>query len=262
MSLDHPSVSIIVPAYREAANLSTLVERIFAAVRGAGIEAELIIVDDDSQDGTQETVERLSAEYPVRLIVRRNARGLSGAVLAGFASARGERWVVMDADLQHPPETIPAMLQHLADDRCEFVLASRYVSGGGLARDWSASRRWGSRMATWLARPLVSVSDPMSGFFALRRRVWERAGSLDPFGYKIALELMVKSGCGRPAEVPFQFATRHAGESKAGAAEMIRYLRLLGRLYWLRHPGWIVAFAVLAGLLGLALFGWAFRKPA
>ncbi len=226
--------SIIVPTYHEAPNIEPLVTRLFAATAQAGIEVELIIVDDNSQDGTEEIVERLRKQYPVRLVVRRGERGLSGAVLAGFREARCDKFVVLDADLQHPPEMVPQVLARLDQGDCDFVIGTRYAGAGSVAGDWPVVRRLGSAVATLLARPLARLSDPMSGFFALHRRTWEQAAPLDPIGYKIALELFVKGRCRRPAEVPITFATRTAGESKASFAEGRRYLRHLARLYRFR----------------------------
>lgn len=250
-----PPVSIIAPAYREAPNLESLITRVFAATRAAGIEAELIIVDDDSQDGTEAVVERLCAGFPVRLVVRRGERGLSSAVLRGFTEAKHDRFLVMDADLQHPPELIPQVLERLEADDGEIVIATRYRTGSGMDREWSWLRRLNSRVATWLARPLVAVSDPMSGFFALRREVWCRADRLNPVGYKIALELLVKGGCRRPAEVPFQFAARASGQSKLNLREQLRYLRHLGRLYRYRFA-WPCAFAGLSAMLAVGALVW------
>lgn len=230
------AVSIIVPTFREAANIKPLVERVFAATRGAGIEAELILVDDDSQDGTEAVVGSLRSQYLVRLIVRRAARGLSSAVLAGFEEAEFDRFVVLDADLQHPPEMIPALLSRLDESGCDFAVATRYGGEGFIDPTWPFPRRWASRLATLLARPLAPLSDPMSGFFALHRRTWERAAKLDPIGYKIALELYVKAGCRRPGEVPIRFAARQAGASKLSSAVAWRCLLHLGRLYWFRFP--------------------------
>jgi dolichol-phosphate mannosyltransferase len=243
-------VSIIVPAFREAPNIKPLVERVFTALAGADRQAELIIVDDDSQDGTEAVVESLRAEYPVRLIVRRNERGLSSAVLAGFAEARYDRFVVLDADLQHPPEAIPAMLERLEAGGCDFVIATRYRGEGTVAGDWPWRRRLGSRVATMLARPLGPLSDPMSGFFALQRQTWEGAEKLDPVGYKIALELYVKGRCSRPSEVPIHFAARAAGASKLGMREQAHYLLHLFRLYRFRFPllADMVLFGVLVGI--------------
>jgi dolichol-phosphate mannosyltransferase len=261
MSTKALGASVIVPTYREAPNIEPLVQRIFAAVAGFAGETELIIVDDDSRDGTEKIVESLRSEYPVRLIVRHEDRGLSSAVIAGFAEAKYDRLVVLDADLQHPPEMIPALLERLDRGDCDFVIGSRYVQGGGIGSDWPFLRRLASRTATLLARPLAPLSDPMSGFFALDRRTWEKAARIDPIGYKIALELYVKGGCRRPAEVPIEFAARHAGQSKLSLGEQVRYLRHLGRLYRFRFP-WLAGLLVLVlVILVAAVVLWVSRGP-
>ena len=252
MNLHQPTVSIIVPTYKESANLRPLIERIFAATEPRGINAELIIVDDDSRDGTVEIVQQLEGQHPVRLIVRTQERGLSSAVLAGFAESRGDLLVVLDADLQHPPEAIPDLLERLDQNNCDFVLATRYAGGGAIDQEWPWSRKLASRLASLLARPLTPLSDPMSGYFALPKTTWERAERLSPIGYKIALELFVKARCQKPAEVPITFETRQAGSSKASAVEFVRYLRHLARLYHFRFP-WLIPVAVLllAGVLAI-----------
>ncbi len=229
-----PDVSIVVPAYCEAPNLRSLTERVFAATRAANLEAELIIVDDNSADGSIEIVEALAAAFAIRIIVRTNERGLSSAVLRGFQEARGPILVVMDADLSHPPEAIPDLVSPIREGRADFVLGSRYVCGGQIDQDWSFFRHLNSRIATWLARPLTAVRDPMSGFFCLPRASLEKAAPLNPIGYKIALELIVKTRSCRCLEVPISFADRAAGTSKLTAREQIRYLRHLIRLYWFR----------------------------
>ncbi len=214
MSVTTPTASIIVPTFREAANLDTLIKRCFQATQSAAIEAELIIVDDDSNDGTEAVIEKIVESYPVKLVVRKSKRGLATAVLTGFRHAAGEKFVVLDADLQHPPEMIPALLQALDDNNCDFALGSRYAQGGGIEDSWPWYRRLTSRVATMLANPLAPLADPMSGFFAITRKIWEDAAHLNPLGYKIALELYVKGGCSKPVEIPIRFATRRAGRSK------------------------------------------------
>lgn len=216
----------------------------------------MILVDDNSQDGTEAIVEELRSKHPVRLIVRRSQRGLSSAVLAGFREAKYDRFVVLDADLQHPPEMIPALLDRLDEDDCDFVIGTRYSGEGAIAGDWPILRRLASRLATLLARPLMPVSDPLAGFFALRREAWERATSCEPIGYKIGLELYVKGRCIHPGEVPIRFAARAAGESKLSIAVQLRYLRHLGRLYRFRFPvlAWCAGTGVLAGVSLLVLW--------
>jgi len=260
MQQSSPAVSIVVPTYREAENLPTLIERVFAAVGEAGFEAEMIIVDDNSDDGTEAVVANWRERVPVRLVVRREARGLSGAVLRGFEEARYDTLLVMDADLQHPPNAVPRLVQRLHEGDCDFVIGSRYTTGGEIVGEWSWFRRLNSWVATVVARPLVSLTDPMSGFFALHRRTWQQAATLDPIGYKIALELYIKGGCTRPAEVPITFGTRQAGESKLSFREQLLYLRHLARLYRFRYPvacGLALFVAVVVvGAAVLALIRW------
>ncbi len=250
--------SIIVPTYREVANIRPLTERVFAALRCSHREGELILVDDNSGDGTEQAVDALKSEYAVRLIVRTSERGLSSAVLEGFQAAKHDLLVVMDADLQHPPETIPAMLERLESNDCDFVVGTRYAAGASLAREWSWHRRIISRMGTLLAAPLAPLSDPMSGFFALRRATWKQAERLNPVGYKIGLELYVKSRCRRPAEVPIVFAERAAGESKYGVREMVRFIRHLLRLYRFRFPAgaWCILIALTLAIVLTAVLTW------
>lgn len=265
MSEATPAVSIVVPTYREADNLPTLIERVFAAMNDVNLQAEMIIVDDNSQDDTEKIVAELGERLPVRLVIRRNERGLSSAVLRGFDEARYDTLVVMDADLQHPPESIPALVDALHASDCDFVFGSRYVQGGRIVGDWTWFRRLNSWTATLFARPLAKLTDPMSGFFALHRRTWERSARLDPIGYKIGLELFIKGGCSNPKEVAITFGTRQAGESKLSLKEQVKYLQHLGRLYRFRYPAvcGLIAFvvvvalgAIVLGLLRWARFGW------
>lgn len=254
------AVSIVVPTFREADNLPTLIERVFAATDGAGLAAEMIVVDDNSQDGTDKVVDAWRERVPVRLVVRHEERGLSGAVLRGFEESKYDTLLVMDADLQHPPESVPDLVRQLYENDCDFVIGSRYTEGGRIVGDWSWFRRLNSWTATAIARPLVTLTDPMSGFFAIHRRTWERAARLDPIGYKIALELYIKGGCTRPAEVPITFGTRHAGESKLSLKEQLHYLRHLGRLYRFKYPVAsglaIFLFVAIVGAAILAFFRW------
>ncbi len=236
MSEPAPVASIIVPTFREAENLESLIERCFLATQNANIQAELIIVDDNSDDGTDDVIEKFVDRYPVKLIIRKGKRGLATAVLAGFEHARGDKFVVLDADLQHPPEMIPALLQALDNEECDFALGSRYAQGGGIEESWPLYRRLTSRVATLLANPLAPLADPMSGFFAITRETWKNAAHLNPHGYKIALEIYVKARCTRPIEVPIYFATRRAGESKLTMSQKIQYACSLLGLFKFRFP--------------------------
>ena len=228
--VDAGAVSIVVPTLREAANLRPLAQRIAEALAETGIEWELLLLDDDSDDGSAEVAAELSRRLPVRMMVRRGALpDLSRAVLEGIALSRFDRIVVMDADLSHPPERIPDLLEAL-DAGCDLVVGSRYVVGASVAGDWGVWRRINSRVATLLAAPLVTCTDPLAGFFAVHRRVLPDPATLRPIGYKIALELMVR-GRLRVREVPIAFADRGRGASKLNWRQQVNYLRHVGRLY-------------------------------
>ena len=255
MSGPLPPVSVIVPAYREVGNLESLADRVFTALREGGVNGEMVIVDDDSRDGTEDLARRLGERFAVRLVIREGVRGLSSAVMTGFEHARHEVFVVLDADLQHPPELIPELLALLAREGCDFVIGTRYGLGARIDENWPVHRCWMSRLATAIARPLAPLSDPMSGYFALRRETWLRGTDLDPVGYKIALELYVKCGCRRPAEIPICFAPRHAGESKMSAKVQLQYLRHLWSLYCFRFP-FLAAGGMVVALGAGAAFGW------
>jgi dolichol-phosphate mannosyltransferase len=250
-------VSIIVPALNEALNLPALFSRIDAAM--AGRSYEIILVDDDSQDETRETCRILVDKLPIRLIVRtRPVGGLSGAVLHGMAVARGEFLVVMDADLQHPPETIPQLVAAIESGDSDFAIGSRYVDGGSTKQGWGFFRKLNSRAATALSRPISGgVRDPMSGFFALRASAYRRADRLTPLGYKIALELMCKCRVERVCEVPIEFGNRIEGESKLSIKQQFSFARHLARLYSFAYPKTMLAAKLLiGGAVGFAFGLW------
>ena len=229
-----PSVSLIVPTYREAENLPSLIHRIEQVRTSWHMPLELLIVDDDSADGTERAIGDLGLDW-VRLVVRKGARGLSSAVLEGLRLARNDIAVVMDADLSHPPEAIPDLVRSVIDG-ADFTIGSRYVAGGSTDVQWGFFRWLNSRAATWIARPLTSVKDPMSGFFATRRDMLNRAEYLDPVGYKIGLELLVRCNCKDIREVPIHFANRRAGQSKLSLVERLRYLQHVRRLLFYKYP--------------------------
>ena len=243
----HPPVCVIAPTYREAANIPPLVERVDAALSAHGIEWELLLIDDESDDGSEAIVEGLSQRLPVRMEVRRGLRrDLSLAVLHGIRHSRFDRLVVMDADLSHPPESIVDLLGALDGD-CDMVVGSRYAPGGAVDRGWSRWRLLNSRLATLLALPLVCCADPMSGFFAIDRRTLPDLQTLQPIGYKIGLELMVRGGL-RVRETPIRFMDRDRGASKMNWQRRLDFLRHLVRLYLYRFGG-------RARLLSFALVG-------
>ena len=245
-------VSVIVPTYEEAANFPELVERI-GALREQFASLELIIVDDNSGDGTPEAIDRLAEDW-VRLIVRTSERGLSSAVLRGLSEACGDVLIVMDADLSHPPEVIGDMVAALQGG-ADFVVGSRYVPGGSTEDGWGVLRWVNSKVATWMARPFTTVRDPMSGFIAMHRHTWATAVDLDPVGYKIGLELVVKCRCSHVVEVPIHFSTRLRGESKLSLSVQLQYLLHIVRLMRWKFPGWssFLPFAAV-GASGMAVY--------
>jgi len=226
-----PEVSIVVPTYREAENIRTLATRIAAAMSPTGRPYETILVDDDSRDGTDQLVADLLREgLPLRLIVRVGERGLSSAVIRGFREAQGHILVCMDADLSHPPEALPRLIAALDDPSVDFVIGSRHVEGGSTDENWGLLRHLYSGAAALMARPFTRAKDPMAGYFALPRRVFQRADALNPIGYKIGLELMVKCDCAHVREIPIHFADRKFGRSKLNLKEQLRYVNHLCRL--------------------------------
>jgi dolichol-phosphate mannosyltransferase len=230
MYVPQQSVSIVVPTFNEHANIRPLAARIFTSLSPA--DCELLIVDDDSPDGTAAECAAAAAEHgwPLRCIVRRGERGLATAVICGLREARGELIVSLDADLSHPPEAIPALLEALRDPAVNMAIGSRFVPGGRVDLHWPLHRRLNSLAGRLLARPLTPVRDMMSGFFAVRRSDLHLE-SLNPTGYKIALELIVRHRWKNVVEVPITFADRAAGKTKLSVAEQLRYLRHLWRLY-------------------------------
>jgi dolichol-phosphate mannosyltransferase len=249
----HPAlVSVIVPTYQEAENIPHLVARIGAVRESSGLPIEVTFMDDESGDGSAKVVDSLELSW-VKLITRTSDRGLSYAVMDGLKQSRGDVVVVMDADLSHPPEAIPQMLEKLSEG-AEMAVGSRFADGGSTADDWGLFRWLNSRVATILAFPLTRISDPMSGFFAMRRATFEAAENLNPVGYKILLELMVKCRCQLIVEVPIHFDNRRYGESKLSFKEQMRYFRHLRRLYTFKYGTWShLAQFLVVGASGVAI---------
>jgi dolichol-phosphate mannosyltransferase len=228
--MDSVLLSVIIPTYNEREAVPALVERVRRAL--GTVPYELVFVDD-STDGTDALIAALAREDPrIRLLHRTGQRGLAAAVVEGIGAARGEVLCVLDADLQHPPERIPDLLDAMEQTGADLVVGSRYLPGGSYqGLDWF--RRLMSRVATRLAQLLLRrarvVSDPMSGFFAFRRSVVEGV-ELRPVGYKILLELLVRGHFHKVAEVPYVFEARAAGRSKLTLRQNLEYLRHLLRL--------------------------------
>ncbi len=230
-----PELTIIVPAYREAENLPELIERVFAAAARADVKTEMVVVDDDSRDGTERVCAELAKQYSVRLITRKHERGLATAVLRGIRESTTEFLVVMKADLSHRPEDIPTLVQHLRQG-ADFVIGSRYIQGGNTNPRWGAFRRLNANVARLLARGLTSVNDPLSGYFAFPRRILIGIPQLVPVGYTIGLEILTKADCRTVVEIPITFCDPQRGKSKFTVRQQLLYLRHLRRLYRFRYP--------------------------
>lgn len=222
------TVTIVVPTYNERDNLSVLAQRVFAVLDPG--PTELLIVDDDSPDGTAAVAADLARRHPVLCVVRKGERGLATAVVRGLREAGGARIAVMDADLSHPPEKLPELIAALDDPAVDAAVGSRFVPGAAVDLHWPLHRRLNSLVARWLARPLTPVRDAMAGFFCVRR-AGLRLDALRPVGYKILLELIVRHHWRNVREIPITFSDRLAGKTKLSAAEQLRYLRHLVRLY-------------------------------
>jgi dolichol-phosphate mannosyltransferase len=219
-------ISLIIPTYNEKDNIAPLLERVAKAL--SGCDYEVLVVDDNSRDGTIEAAQALASRYPVKVLVRQNERGLATAVVHGLKSAAGDVIGVMDADQQHPPEVIPALIKAIRDG-ADMAIASRYIEGGGCP-NWGLSRKIISRVALVISHLLLPstrvVKDPLSGFFMFRRQ-GVAPEKLKPVGYKISLEVMLTGNFQRVVEVPYIFEDRSAGKSKLNPGQQLDYLRHL-----------------------------------
>ena len=233
-----PRLSIIVPTFNERANVAVLLERLAKTL--AGVAWEVIYVDDNSPDGTAQVLREIAQKDPkVRCLRRVGRRGLAGACIEGMLASSAPVLAVMDADLQHDEGLLPAMLAEI-DAGAELVVGSRYVGGGAAAAGFSKSRQGISSFATVLAQRAlgVTITDPMSGFFMVRREVVEAAAPrLSEQGFKILLDLIASTpGKLRTVELPFTFRERHSGESKLDSLVAVEFAGLvLAKLFgdWL-----------------------------
>jgi dolichol-phosphate mannosyltransferase len=252
------TISIIIPAYKEKENIGPLVERIHNSL--SKYNYEIVIIDDNSADGSEELVTDLARRYPVKIIVRKNKRGLASAVADGIASVDSEFVIVMDADLQHPPEVLPDIVKALENH--DFVMGSRYIPGGSPG-EWKLSRKIVSRVATLMALPIApKVKDRMSGFFGFKRSVVDTT-SLSPTGWKIGLEILVRSKFKAATEVPYTFMPRARGESKLSRRIMGEYIKQLIELYSFKYQ--ILNFMVVGGIgyiVNMGLYSLLILLPA
>ncbi|MDQ3837345.1 MAG: glycosyltransferase family 2 protein [Thermoproteota archaeon] len=229
-------LSIVVPTYNESQNIVRMLDSI-AETLTPYTQAEVIVVDDNSPDGTAEIAKshakKISRKERLRIeIIQRDGKmGLSSAIVEGLQTATGDLLVVMDSDFSHPPNEIPSIIRALQDSNCDIVVASRYVKGGSII-GWPFRRRLMSKGATKIAQYGlgIGIKDPVSGFFAFRREIIKGI-KFDAIGYKMLLEILVKTKGARVKEIPYTFTNRRMGTSKLDTHVMFDYIRSVMRLY-------------------------------
>ena len=229
--------TIVIPTYNEAGGIERLLRALGDLFKVNNLDGEVIVVDDNSPDGTGDIVEKLSAELPVRCLHRSGKLGLSSGVIAGWKIARPQSQALgaMDADFSHDIAILPKMIDALASERYGLAVGSRYVPGGGIT-NWPRRRIITSRVACMLGRPLTNVKDLTSGYFLVKREALDGV-ELDPIGFKIGLEVIAKGHYGKAIEIPYVFTDRVAGESKLNQKEIFNYVKQLRKLYSARLFG-------------------------
>lgn len=225
-------LSLIIPTYNEKENINKLLFRLEEEFSKNKIIGEIIVVDDNSPDGTGQVLEELRKKYQnLKVIHREGKLGLSSAVIEGFKIAEGDVLGVMDADLSHPIDKINEMYQQIIKKDADLVIGSRYVKGGEI-KGWNLYRKLLSKGATLLARVFTNVKDPMSGFFLIKRDAIINK-EINSKGFKILLELLIKVDFKNIIEIPITFINRTTGKSKAGFKEIIYYLKnLIGYFFY------------------------------
>jgi len=225
--------ALVIPTLCEAENIAGLLVHVRSVLDPLHIPYEILVVDDDSPDATEDIVSAIEREDSrVRLLVRKGERGLSGAILYGWQHTDATILGVMDADLQHPPELLPQLISAVQNGN-DLVIGSRYTPGGDLGK-WNPFRKFLSAAAVWVTWPLqkghIRAKDPMSGFFFVRRRCLPQA-DFQKSGFKLLLEILVRGRIQSVQEVPFAFGLRYRGASKANSKVAWDYAMLLLRLY-------------------------------
>lgn len=223
-----PDLSIIIPTFNEQENVQSTIQKISHIIRNSNVPFEIIIVDDNSTDKTQEMViDLIARRYPVVLIARTKDPGLSQSVMAGIERAMGSVVVVTDADLSHSVEIIPDMYKEIKNNNTDIVIGSRYMPGGGI-KYWPFKRRVISFGATFLSKNLFpQTTDPVSGFFAIKKDLALNTPNLRPKGYKILLEFLGKCRWHTLKEIPYTFQNRKLGNSKLKTTTIIDFIKQL-----------------------------------
>ncbi|MDF2423322.1 MAG: glycosyltransferase family 2 protein [Nitrosopumilus sp.] len=238
---NNTQVSIIIPTYNESQNIIQILKSIKENLPKNFI-TQAIVVDDNSPDGTGRIVDdylknfKKVADYTIEVIHRKAKDGLGSAILKGIQQAKGDMIVVMDSDFSHPPQIIPKLIESIKKYQCDIVIASRYIKGGKI-QGWSAKRKLMSKFATLIAKKGLGIDtkDPMSGFFAFKRNIIKEL-NIDAIGYKILLEILVKTKGVRIKEIPYTFQNRKLGNSKLGIKTILDYYRSVWKLYRYGKP--------------------------
>ena len=222
--------ALIIPTYKERENLEWLLPAVCEIFKTYALDGEILVVDDNSPDGSESFLKKFSQNHPVRFLIRRDKRGLSSAVLDGFKATDAEILGVMDADGSHPQTAIPAMLKALSDPHTLMVVGSRFVAGGG-CQGWPWRRYFISWVARQLARPLFRTKDLTSGFFFFKRSAISDLATMEVLGFKIGLAILAKIPNKKVQEVPIVFTDRRFGSSKLGNQQIVEYLKQLAVIY-------------------------------
>ena len=234
-------ISIIIPTYNESQNIISILKSIGSNLP-KNLHTEAIVVDDNSPDGTGKLVEdylknfKKMADYTIEIIHRKAKDGLGSAILKGIQQAKGDTIVVMDSDFSHPPQIIPKLIESIKKYQYDIVVASRYIKGGKI-QGWSLKRKFMSKFATLIAKKGLGIDakDPMSGFFAFKRNIIKGL-NIDAIGYKILLEILVKTKDVNIKEIPYTFQDRKFGSSKLNIKTIFDYSRSVLKLYRYGKP--------------------------
>jgi dolichol-phosphate mannosyltransferase len=239
--IDKNQVSIIIPTYNESRNIIGVLDTISKNLP-KNLLTQAIVVDDNSPDGTGKVVEdylknlKKITNYTIEIIHRKTKDGLGSAILKGIQQAKGDMIVVMDSDFSHPPQIIPKLIESIKKYQCDIAVASRYINGGKI-QGWSLKRKLMSKFATLIAKKGLGIDtkDPMSGFFAFKRNIIKEL-NIDAIGYKILLEILVKTKGVNIKEIPYTFQDREIGSSKLGITTIIDYYKSVWKLYRYGKP--------------------------
>lgn len=225
-------ISIIIPTLNERENIKELIERIQKTLNN--IEFEIIFVDDGSNDGTIDIINEIRKKYKnIVLLERKKRLGLGSAFMDGLKIAKGKYIVLMDADLQHPPELLIELYNRIKEGY-DLVIASRYVKGGKI-EGWNVYRKFISSFAILLSHLMLpetkNIKDTMSGYFIIKRNLLEKFNVTDPYEYKVLLDILVKVNPKKVLEIPYTFSSRKHGKSKLNKRVLFSYINQIIKLF-------------------------------